>query len=180
MRIDGPPFDTATATRTGSAADTVIWYTGDAGSDPARQTATALVHPSLSVGYGVRANEQGLRAVMQNVATLAAVTISSTTPNGVDLSQELNARLTAGLNGQPGEQKLSDVATDLATAQISIDAAKSRHTQQNSTLQEFLTQIEGVSDTEVGAQILALQTRLQASMQVTSMVYQMSLVNFLK
>jgi flagellin-like hook-associated protein FlgL len=180
VRIDGPPFDTATATRIGSSADTLIWYTGDAGSDPARQTATALVDPSLSVGYGVRANEQGLRAVMQNVATLAAVTISSTTPNGVDLSQELNARLTEGLNGRPGEQTLADVTTDLATAQVSINAAKNRHTQQNTTLQEFLTQIEGVNDTEVGAQILALQTRLQASMQVTSMMYQMSLVNYMQ
>lgn len=179
VRVDGPPFDSATATRTGSSADTVIWYTGDAGSDPARQTATALVDPSLSVGYGVRANEQGLRAVVQNVATLAAVTISSTTPNGIDLSQELNSRLTVGLNGQPGDQTLADVTTDLASAQISINAAKSRHTQQNTTLQEFLTQIEGVSETEVGAEILALQTRLQASMQVTSMVYQMSLINYL-
>ncbi|RDV05181.1 flagellar biosynthesis protein FlgL [Undibacter mobilis] len=180
VRVDGPPFDSATATKLGSSADTVIWYTGDAGSDPARQTATALVDPTLSVGYGVRANEQGLRSVVQNVATLAAVSISSTDPNGVDLSQALNTRLTAGLNGKPGDQKLSDVTTDLANAQISINSAKSRHTQQNTTLQEFLTQIEGVSDTEVGAQILALQTRLQASMQVTAMTYQTSLVNYLK
>lgn len=179
VRVDGPPFDSATATRTGSSADTVIWYTGDAGSEPARQTATALVDPSLSVGYGVRANEQGIRAAVQSVATLAAVTITSNTPNGIDLSQELNSRLLLEINGQPGNQTLSDVAMELAGAQVSIEAAKTRHTQQNSTLEEFLRQIEGVSDTEVGAQILALQTRLQASMQVTSMVYQMSLINYL-
>ena len=180
VRVDGPPFDSATATTTGSSANTVIWYTGDAGSDSARSTATALVDPSLSVGYGVRANEQGLRSVIQNVATLAAVTISSTNPDGVELSQELNTRLTQGLNGQPGDQTLSDITTDLASAQVSINAAKSRHLQQNTTLQEFLTQIEGVSETEVGAQILSLQTRLQASMQVTAMMYQTSLVNYLK
>lgn len=179
-RVDGPPFDTATATRNGSSADTVIWYTGDAGSDPARSTATALVDPSLSVGYGVRASEQGIRSVMQNLGTLAAVTVSATNPDAVDLSQELNARLITGLNGQPGNQTLADVTTELASAQVSIGAAKSRHTQQNTTLQEFLTQIEGISDTEVGAQILALQTRLQASMQVTAMTYQTSLVNYLK
>ena len=117
---------------------------------------------------------------MQNVATLAAVTISSTDPKGVELSQALNTRLTAGLNGQPGEQKLADIQTDLGGAQVSIKAAQSRHQQQNSTLQEFLTQIEGVNDAEVGTQILTLQTRLQASMQVTSMMYQTSLVNYLK
>jgi flagellar hook-associated protein 3 FlgL len=180
IRVDGPPFDSATATMNGSSADTVIWYVGDASSTPARSTATALVDPSLSVGYGARANEQGLRAVVQNVATLAAVTISSADPDGIDLSQALNARLIEGLNGQPGDQTLADVTTDLASAQISINAAKSRHTQQNTTLQEFLTQIEGISDTEVGTQILALQTRLQASMQVTAMMYQTSLVNYLQ
>jgi len=180
LRVDGPPFDSATATTAGSSANTVIWYTGDAGSDPARSTATALVDTSLTVGYGMRASEQGLRSVVQNVATLAAMTISSTNPNGVELSQQLNTRLTKGLNGQPGDQTLSDITTDLASAQISIKAAGQRHQQQNTTLQEFLTQIEGVSDTEVGAQILSLQTRLQASMQVTSMMYQNSLVNYLK
>lgn len=180
MRVDGPPFDSATALKSGTSADTVMWYTGEAGSDPARSTATALVDPSLSVGYGMRANEQGLRSVVQNVATLAAVTISSTDPKGVELSQALNTRLTTGLNGQPGDQKLTDIQTDLGGAQVSIKAAQTRHQQQNSTLQEFLTQIEGVSEEEVGTQILTLQTRLQASMQVTSMMYQTSLVNYLK
>lgn len=180
LRIDGPPFDTATALKNGTPSDTVIWYNGDADSDPPRSTATALVDPSLSVGYGLRASEQGLRSIVQNVATLAAVTISSTDPNGVELSQALNTRLTQGLNGQPGDQKLSDIQSDLGSAQISIDAAKTRHQQQDTTLQEFLTQIEGVSEEEVGTQILTLQTRLQASMQVTAMMYQTSLVNYLQ
>ncbi len=179
-RVDGPPFDSATALKSGTPADTVIWYTGDTGSDPARQTATALVDPSLSVGYGTRASEQGLRSVVQNVATLAAVTISSTDPNALDLSQALNSRLTEGLNGRPGQQKLSDIQVDLGNAQVSIKAAQDRHKQQNGMLQDYLQKIEGVSDTEVGAQILALQTRLQASMQVTAMTYQNSLVNYLK
>jgi hypothetical protein len=37
-----------------------------------------------------------------------------------------------------------------------------------------------VSNEDVGAQLLTLQTRMQASMQVTSMLSQLSLVNFLK
>ena len=36
-----------------------------------------------------------------------------------------------------------------------------------------------MSNEDVGAQILTLQTRLQASMQVTSMLYQTSLVNYM-
>ncbi len=43
----------------------------------------------------------------------------------------------------------------------------------------MLEQIEGVSNEEVAAQILALQTRLQASLQTTSLLFQISLVNYL-
>ena len=56
----------------GTAANTVIWYTGDTGTDPARSTATARIDQSLSVSYGVRANENGIRTLVQNVATFAA------------------------------------------------------------------------------------------------------------
>ena len=61
----------------GTAANTVIWYTGETGTDPARVTATAKIDQSLSVSYGARANEDGICGrLVQNVATLAAVTIS--------------------------------------------------------------------------------------------------------
>lgn len=178
-RVTGPGFDTATAMTTGSAADTVIWYTGEAGSDSARSTSTARIDLNLVVGYGVRANEQGLRTVVQNLATLAAVTISPTDPNGGELSAALNSRLTANLSGSAGVQSVADIRTDLAGAQVSINAAKTRHQQQSATMADYLQQIEGVSNEDVGATILTLQTRLQASMQVTSMMYQTSLVNFM-
>lgn len=180
LRVNGPPFDTATSLVNGTSANTVIWYTGDAGTDPARSTATAQIDTSMTVNYGMRANEQGIRSAVQNIATLAAVTIQSTDPNAFDLNNALDSRLTSGLVGQPGAQTLKDVTIDLANAQISIKATETRHQQQNSTLQEYLSQIEGVSNEEVGSQILTLQTRLQASMQVTSMMYQTSLVNYLK
>ena len=43
----------------------------------------------------------------------------------------------------------------------------------------LLDTIEGVPTEQVGAEILALQTRLQASLQVTSMLYQLSLANYI-
>jgi hypothetical protein len=47
-------------------------------------------------------------------------------------------------------------------------------------LSDFLQQIDGVSNEDVGAKLLTLQTRMQASLQVTSMLYQTSLVNYIK
>ena len=179
QRVTGPPFDSATAMTAGSAADSVIWYQGETGSDSARATATARVDPSLAVSYGVRANETGIRALVQNIATLAAVTVSSSDPNAAELSAALNQRLTGNLNGNTSDQTIRDILVDLAGAQVSIDAAKSRHQQTAGALHDFLQQIQGVSTEQVGSQILALQTRMQASMQTTAMLFQTSLVNYL-
>src|SRR5450755_160777 len=75
QRVAGPPFTSATAMTAGTAANTVIWYTGEAGSGSGRSTATARIDPSLVVSYGARASEDGIRSLVQNFATLAAVTV---------------------------------------------------------------------------------------------------------
>ncbi|HET7803954.1 MAG TPA: flagellar biosynthesis protein FlgL [Pseudolabrys sp.] len=180
QRVGGsPPFFAATGMVAGTTANTVIWYTGETGSDPARSTATARIDQSLSVSYGARANEDAIRNLVQNVATLAAVTISPSNPNAVALSGELDNRIAVNI-GNTSIQTISDIETDLASAQTSLQAAKGRHQQANATLSDFLQQIDGVSNEDVGAQLLTLQTRMQASLQVTSMLYQTSLVNYIK
>lgn len=178
QRVAGPPYATATAMTAGAATNTVIWYTGEAGSDPARGTASARVDQSLDVSYGARANEAAIRGLIQNVATLAAVTVSPSNPNASSLSTTLNQRLSSNLNGGGG-QTLAGISAELAAAQTTFDAAKERHQQTSATLGDFLQQISGVSNEEVGAKILALQTRMQASMQTTAMLFQTSLVHYL-
>jgi flagellin-like hook-associated protein FlgL len=75
-------------------------------------------------------------------------------------------------------QRIEDISADLAGSQVTIKAAKERHTQTNNVLGGLLDQVEGVAPEQVGVEILALQTRLQASLQVTSMLYQLSLANY--
>ncbi len=79
----------------------------------------------------------------------------------------------------PGTQSIQNIQSDLAGAQASLGAAKDRHQQTSATLQSVMEQITGVSNEEVGSQILALQTRLSASLQTTAKLYQISLVNYL-
>jgi flagellin-like hook-associated protein FlgL len=180
QRVAGsPPFFAAAGMVAGTTSNTVVWYTGETGSDPARSTATARIDQSLSVSYGARANEDAIRTLVQNVATLAAVTVSPTDPNAVALSGELDNRIAVNI-GNTSNQTIADIETDLASAQTSLQAAKGRHQQANATLSDFLQQIDGVSNEDVGAQLLTLQTRMQASLQVTSMLYQTSLVNYIK
>ncbi|MGE0063473.1 MAG: flagellar biosynthesis protein FlgL [Xanthobacteraceae bacterium] len=180
LRVDGPPFNTATGQIAGTSANTVVWYTGEVSADPARSSAVARVDSALVVSYGTRANEQGISWLIQNVATLAATTFSPIDPDGQERSQALNARLQPNLDVPAGTQKVENIQAELAAAQNSIKGAKDRHQQLSATLSDFLDQVKGVSNEEVGAQILALQTRLSASLQTTAMLYQTSLINYLR
>jgi hypothetical protein len=179
LRVGGPPFNTATTLVAGTPADTVSWYTGETGTDPARGTAVARIDQSITVQYGARANEQGLRWQLQIVAAYAAVTTSSTDPNAREQVQALNDRAAMSLAPQFGQQSIQDIQSELAGAQGAMDAASDRQTLTTTMTQTMLDGVEGVNNEEVIAQILALQTNLQASYQVTSMLYQTSLVKFI-
>ncbi|MGE0564167.1 MAG: flagellar biosynthesis protein FlgL [Pseudolabrys sp.] len=180
VRVNGPPFNTATTQVAGTTANTVVWYTGEVAADPARSSAIARVDAALVVSYGTRANEQGIAWIAQNVATLAAMSFSPLDPDAQQRSQALNARLLPNLDVPAGTQKVENIQAELAATQNSLKGAKSRHLQLGATLDEFLNQVKGVSNEEVGAQILALQTRLQASLQTTALLYQTSLINYLR
>ena len=92
LRVNGSPPDTSTALVNGTAANTVFWYTGENGSTPARQTATAQVGPTMTIDYGMRANEQALTTLVANVAVLAATTYSASDPNAQANYQALSQR----------------------------------------------------------------------------------------
>jgi len=178
QRVSGPPA-TATALVAGTPADTVSWYIGEDGLAPPRSTATARVDTSISVSYGMRANEEGIRWIVQNVAALAAVTYAPGDPDAVARSAALTSRIGANLAVPIGTQKIQDIEAELAGAQVTLQSAADRHRQTKNTLSGMMQKIEGVSTEQVAAEILALQTRLQASLQTTSLLYQTSLVNYL-
>jgi len=179
QRVAGPPFATATSLVAGTPANTVFWYTGESGSTPARQTAVAQVGPSTSVSYGMRANEQAISTLIGNVAVLAATSYSASDPNAAASYQALSLKVAGNLDGQPGTQKVSDMEADLANAQTTVNNATTLNTQTQSTLQDMLQNIDGVSQSQVGEEILTLQNSLSASMSVSARLAQLSLVNYL-
>ncbi|KJC42755.1 flagellar protein [Bradyrhizobium sp. LTSP885] len=179
LRVGGPPFNTATSLVAGTPDNTVSWYTGENGADPARGTAVAQVDQSISVQYGARANEQAFRQLLQNVAVYAAVTTNASNPNASAQVTALAQRVSANLAPQNGQQQIQDVQAEVAGAQTSIKSATDRQTQLKGMAQTMLDSIEGVNQDEVATKILALQTSLQASYQTTSMLYQTTLLKYL-
>jgi len=178
LRVNGPPA-TATGLVAGTAANTVFWYTGESGSTPARQTATAQVGPSTSISYGMRASEQAISTLVANVAALAATTYSASDPNAQASYQALSQKVAANLDGQPGTQSIDDIEADLASAQTTVSNATALNSQTQTTLQDMLQNIDGVNQNQIGEQILTLQNSLSASLAVTARMAQFSLVNYL-
>ncbi|HLN09195.1 MAG TPA: hypothetical protein VK281_09580 [Xanthobacteraceae bacterium] len=179
LRVAGPPYDTATALIAGTPANTVSWYTGENGATPPLSTATAQVGPSLSVSYGMRANQQGISWLVQNVAVLAATSYQQNNPNAAASYAALNQRVGTALAVPPGVQSISDIEASVAAAQTTMQTASTQQAQTQNTITNMLQSIQGINQDQVGAELLSLQTSLQASLQVTAKLSQISLVNYL-
>lgn len=179
QRVDGPPFDSATAMRDGTDADTVFWYTGEDAGDNARNTSVARIDEAVLISYGARANENGMRQVVQNVAVFAAMTFSETDPDARERYFALIDRLGGSLDGENGIKKIEVVQMDLAGAQLAGNSAKDRLAEKRAVLQGIIDEIENVTPEEVGVKLLALNTRMQATLQTTAMLSQFTLLSYL-
>ena len=179
QRVSGSPLGSAIALVSGTSTDTVSWYKGEAGTGSARATATARVDQSVTVQFGARANEDGIRNQLQAIAAFAAVTTSATDVNAGAQVSALSDRVSQNLSSKPGVQSITDIQSDFSTAQVTMSNAKSRQTQTQTMLQGIVDQAESVTPSEVATQILALQTALSASYQTTSMLSQLTLTKFL-
>jgi flagellar hook-associated protein 3 FlgL len=160
------------------SANTVAWYTGNNSADP-RASANAQVDSGISVQYGIQANEQAIRQQVEGIAVYAAVTESPTGTNSPAQAAALSSRIATNLTSQPGQQQISDIQTDLANAQTTMQAASARQTQSQTVLQNMIDSTETVSTEQVASQILAIQSSLSASYQTTSMLSQLTLTKFL-
>jgi len=180
LRVSGSPPGSATSLVSGTPANTVSWYTGNPGpTSSARASSTALVDQSVSVQYGMQADEPAIRSQVQALAVYAAFTASPTGTNSAAQIAALSSRITQNLTPQPGQQTIQDIQTDMATAQTTMQDAQARQTQSQSMLQNIVDTTETVSTDQVASEILALQNSLQASYQTTSMLSQLTLTKYL-
>jgi flagellin-like hook-associated protein FlgL len=179
MRVAGPPFDTATSQVAGTTANTVFWYTGADATGSIRSSQTARIDPTSTVSYGTQADERGIRWIVQNIAALAATSYSASDPNASASYSALSQRVYSALAVPSGVQNIDDIEASLANAQTAMTAAQSQHQTTANTLTNLLQSIEGVDTTQIGAQILSLQTSLSASLSTTARLSQINLLTYL-
>lgn len=153
------------------------WYSGDA-QDPAfaRSTAGVRIDEGRSVSVGAQANEQGFTRLLSQLATLAA---DDFTDGDRTRYEATLSRVAGNLTPAPGQQSIADVGVELGTAQAAMANAVERHRASEAILRDQLGGIEEAPMEEVAAKLLALQNRLQASYQTTSLLARLSLVNYL-
>ena len=146
-----------------------------------RLSVGAQVDDATRVNYGLEANESGM---LRMIRAIGAMTVETYPDADADAKARFDAmarrqqsELSEGHNSERGS--LEVLTMELAVAQISLNNSADRHTNYKAQLDNLLSDIETISKEDVAMEILALQTRLQASYQATSMVSQLSLVNFL-
>ena len=148
--------------------------------DP-RQSVSAQIDEATRINYGVEATETGLLKLMRTLASMSVETYSTADPTARGRFDAMAARqqseMSESHNSTAGSVEI--ITMELGIAQASAKAAQDRHTNYKAQLENLLYDAETVSKEEVAVEILALQTRLQASYQVTAMVSQLSLANFL-
>jgi flagellin-like hook-associated protein FlgL len=180
MRVDGPPFETATGLRAATPADTVMWYTGEDSAD-ARQTVTARVGDGTTVAYGVQGNERGIVELVRSLAAVSVQSMGSDDPTaGVKYNAAVNRnsqRLAPSRQDRPGSIEV--ISVELGLAKTTANTVNDRQIAQAAQLGNMLSDIENAPQEQVSAEILALQTRLTASYETTSMLAKLSLVNFM-
>lgn len=146
-----------------------------------RQSVSAQVDDSTRVSYGLEANESGLLRLIRTLGAMSVETYADSDVNAKGrfdaMARRQQSELSEGHNSERGSVEI--ITMELAVARNAMQNATTRHTNYKAQLDNLLSDIETVSKEEVAMQILALQTRLQASYQATSMVSKLSLVNYI-
>lgn len=179
QRVDGPPFDSAVALRDATATDTVFWYQGELSSLPARESAIVKADDTSFISYGARADEDGFKTILKQLAVFSVETFEGDLDTASLRYGEVRSRMVDELGFASGAQSPDAILTELSTAKAALGRVSERHQSSATLLTDFVYDTENADINEVSAQILTLQARLEASLQVTAILKQISLVNFL-
>lgn len=183
----GGTLATATALTYDTTDSTIQWYQGynaaidatDASTLP-RNDITARIDDGLTVGYGVRANEEGYATMMAALAVMSSETFDTSSDTDEARYTALTERVRSMLAFEDsGTSSPESIHSEVAVVGNLAKGVSERQTANKSTYQELLDGVEGVDKNQVAAQILTLQNNIEASYQTTSMLSQLTLVNFL-
>jgi flagellin-like hook-associated protein FlgL len=179
MRVDGPPFETATGLVAAAPGSTVAWYRGQDSADP-RATVSVRVDDGVSIGYGAQANEAGPLTLIRTLAVMATADYPPGDAAARERFDAVALRQVERLGQKNGAGSIQAMAVEIGLARARADGIADYHASYADQLETLRAGMEGISTEEVAMEILALRTRLEASYQTAALVSQLRLVNFMR
>lgn len=166
----------------------VDWYRGTESSEDPRADKSVQIDDNISVNYGARANESAFAEQLQNLAVFVAADFIATTPD--DAASKAEAKSYYSALARRSDDALSvagdsnsgiqSVASEVAVVNTAVVSTAERQKQTKLSYYNTLVGVENVDKTEVATEIAVLRTDLDASFKATSMLLNLSIVNFLR
>ena len=179
-RVVGPPFDTAVQMVDATQADTVFWYKGGDSANP-RAEINSRVADGTTVNYGVQANEQGFAAMAKGLALMSVQVLNKTDPKaGERYEATVMRQRTRFVDAVNTNGSIAGISVELGMAKVTTKASEDRNTATKTQVDNMLEDLEVSNPTSVAMELLALKTRLESSYQATSLLSQLSLINYMK
>ena len=139
---------------------------------------TVRISETTEMDYTVRADVDGFQDIIKALGFMA--NMQAPGPGDIPTQAELDDVIQNIMGiARAGVEKLDAAATRVGGNYNLLNAVEANHESDLATLQGLVGELENADTTDVVTQIQALQTQLQASYQVTSIVNQLSLINFL-
>ncbi|MEM1366384.1 MAG: hypothetical protein AAGH82_11625 [Pseudomonadota bacterium] len=179
MRVNGPPFATATTLVAGTTGNTVQWYQGENTAQSAREGAVTRVDREQTVAYGMRANEDPFAWMMAQLSSFVLDDFSAGTVEDKSRHTAMAEMVNRNMSDRPGNPLIESIHMEITAANIAATRASERHELTGKQYKDMVSGIEDASQEETAISILRLQTQMEASYTVTSRLSQLSLVNFL-
>lgn len=161
-----------------AGAEVRRWYAGQTWplNTGSRESAQVQADDRTTVNYGVRADEAPLRDTVKLLAVLAA-TDGDGFPSE-DGYKDLVAR--AGLALSAAHDGVIDIGAELGHTEEQLQRLADKHSKTKELVSQRVLEIEQSDPYLVSSRILEIETQLRGSYEVSSRIYSLSLVNYLK
>lgn len=147
-------------------------YEGGTGDAPSTEVA-----PGERIDYGVRADDRTIRAILGNLAAMAAV---SDPANGYTIEEQRDVIEAAAAELRSNNADLEEITSRLGVSEERIATAKARNIAQEAALTLSYNELAARDQFDAASELGALQGELEGLFLTTSRLSGLTLPNFLR
>lgn len=186
IATQGPIVDAASALAVANGPDGIATVFDDTHSNPNFRYAstfynaatggavTAHLEAGLDLDYGARADQPGIRDLLEGLHMLAGLPYATVPDDAYGAWQSAAFGRIAG-----GLQQVIDLAGEVGSAQQVVAESIERHEAALTQLSTQVVRLEQADPFESATRLSILQTQLEATFSITARISRLSLINYL-